>query len=221
MATHARVCLLQRELAPLKCDAFTEKHYYAEAIRGSNAKKEKLPFDLGHRYGPVFRITKEERDRQVAAYRAIRLSEVAGLPPSVNYMVVASDILKLAADRLSVMDPEVAARLILRVSNDDTHVLSRTRVATMPMDSVKRLVRVCNGAIEYALPRIAGGRQRAIVWIERLRVVLEALSRPVLRLDPEMAEIVFNQALEYYRSVIDEKPSLCHLQVRSLSNGKS
>ena len=198
-----------RELTSLKCNAFAEKHDYADAIRGHNDKKEKLPFDLGHRYvpvfpnryGPVFRISNEERDRQVAAYRAIRLSEVAGLPPSVNYMAVASDILKLAADRLSMKDPEMAARLILRVSNyDDTHVLSRTWVATMPMDSVKRLVQVCNSAIEYALPRIAGGRPRATFCLRRLRVVLEALSRLVLRLDPEMAEIVFNQALEYYRN---------------------
>lgn len=194
-----------RELTSLKCNAATEKNYYAEAISGRNDKKEKLPFDLGHRYGPVFHISNEERDRQVAAYRAIRLSEVAGLPPSAKRFGIASDILKLAANKLSLNDPNMAARLVLRVSNYDqdvtlTRVFSRTRVATMPMDSVKRLVQVCNGAIEYALPQIAGGRPRAIFWIERLRVVLEALSRLVLRLDPAMAEIVFNQALEYYRN---------------------
>ena len=194
-----------RELTSLKCNAFVEKHDYADAIRGHNDKKEKLPFDLGHRYEPVLLISNEERDRQVAAYRAIRLSEVAGLPPSAKRFGIASDILKLAANKLSLNDPNMAARLVLRVSNYDqdvtlTRVFSRTRVATMPMDSVKRLVQVCNGAIEYALPQITGGRPRAIFWIERLRVVLEALSRLVLRLDPAMAEIVFNQALEYYRN---------------------
>ena len=194
-----------RELTSLKCNAAAEKNYYAEAISGRNDKKERLPFDLGHRYGPVFRITNEERDRQVATYRAIRLSEVAGLPPSANHFVIASDILKLAANKLSLNDPDMAARLVLRVSDYDqdvtlTRVFSRTRAAAMPVDLVKRLVQICKDAIEYALPRIAGGRQHAIFWIERLRVVLEALSRLVLRLDLEMAEVVFNQALEYYRN---------------------
>ena len=188
----------ERELASLKCNAFVEKHNYAQEIRGNSNKKEKLPFDLGHRYGPVFCILdNEERDRQVAAYRAIRLSEVAGLPPSVNDRVLASDILELAADRLSMVNPEIAARLVLRVSKYDedallTHVFSRTQVASMPKDSVKRLIQACKNAIEYALPRIS--------WIERLRVALEALSRLVLRSGTEMAETVFDKALEYYRN---------------------
>lgn len=194
-----------RELTSLKCNAFVEKHDYADAIRGHSDKKEKLPFDLGHRYGPVFRISNEERDRRVAAYRAIRLSELAGLPPSANSLVLASNILDLAADRLFMVDPEMAVLLVLRFSHDGenltfTRVLSRTQVASMPGNSVRRLVQVCNNAIEYALPRIAGGSPRAIFWIERLCVVLEAFSRLVLRSDPEMAETVFNKALEYYRN---------------------
>ena len=200
-----------RELASLKCDAFVEKHNYAQEIKGNSNKKEKLPFDLGHRYGPSFRITNEERDRQVAAYRAIRLSEVAGLPPSANDLVLASGILDLAADKLFMVDPEMAVLLSLRFSHSGedltlTRVLSRTQVASMPGDSVRRLVQACNNAIEYALPRIAGGRQHAIFWIERLRVALEALSRLVLRSDPEIAEAVFNKALEYYRNdhVVDD-----------------
>ena len=214
-----------RELTSLKCNALVERHDYADAIRGHNDKKEKLPFDLGHRYGPVFRISNEERDRQVAAYRAIRLSEVAGLPPSANSLVLASNILDLAADRLFLVDPEMAVLLVLRFSHDGenltfTRVLSRTQVASMPGNSVRRLVQACNNAIEYALPRIAGGRQHAIFWIERLRVALEALSRLVLRSGPEMAEAVFDKALEYYRNdhVVDdwwlEKP-IHHILKRS------
>ena len=191
-----------RELASLKCDASTEKHWYAEAIKDSDKKNEKLPFDLGHRQEDTIHISNAEYDRQIAAYRAIRLSEVAGLPPIVNHF--ASDILKLAAGKLSMTDPEIAARLVLRVLNYDqdpllTQVLSRTRVAAMPVNSVRRLTQVCNSAIEHALPH-AGGPKRTIFWTERLSVVLEALSRLVLRAEPEMAETVFDKALEYYRN---------------------
>ncbi len=194
-----------QELASLKCDAFTEKHWYAEAIKGSEEKKEKLPFDLGQGQGYHFHLSNAEYDRYIAAYRAIRLSEVAGLPPSTSSFVVASDILKLAADRLAMTNPEMTARLILRVLNYDgdsmlTHVLSRPRVAAMPVDSVERLIQVCNNAIEYALPWISGGRRHAMFWIERFRVVLEVLSRLVLRSDPETAETIFDKALEYYRN---------------------
>ena len=194
-----------RELASLKCDASIEKHWYEQAIKGSDTKQEKQPFDLGQRQGYHFHLSNAEYDQQIAAYRAIRLSEVAGLPPIANRFVVASNMLKLAADRLALTDPEMAARLILQVSDYDedpmlTQVLSRPRVAAMPVDSVKRLIQVCNSAIEYALPRITGGRQRAIFWIERLRVALEVLSRLVLRSEPKMAETVFDKALEYYRN---------------------
>ena len=190
-----------RELASLKCDASIEKHWYEQAIKGSDTKQEKQPFDLGQGQGYHFHLSNAEYDQQIAAYRAIRLSEVAGLPPIANRFVVASDMLKLAADRLAMTDPEMAARLILRVSDLDedpmlTQVLSRPRVAAMPVDLVKRLIQVCNSAIEYALPRITGGR----FWIDRLRVVLEVLSRLVLRSDPEMAETVFDKALEYYQN---------------------
>ena len=194
-----------RELAALKCDASIEKHWYEQAIKGSDTKQEKQPFDLGQGQGYHFHLSNAEYDRQIAACRAIRLSEVAGLPPIANRFVVASNMLKLAADRLAMIDPEMAARLILRVLDYDedpvlTHVLSRPRVAAMPVDSVKRLIQVCNSAIEYALPRITRGRQRAIFSIERLRVALEVLSRLVLRSDPEMAETVFDKALEYYQN---------------------
>ena len=193
-----------RELAPLQCDATMEIHWYAEAIKGSNERKEKVPFDLDRRQGYHIHFSSGD-DRHIAAYRAIRLSEVAGLPPKTKYFTVASGILKFAADKLAMTDLEMAVRLVLRVFDFDqdivlTHVLSRPRVAAMPVDSVERLIQVCNNAIEYALPRIAGGRPHAIFWIERLRVALEVLSRLVLRSDPKMAETVFGKALEYYRN---------------------
>lgn len=196
-----------RELASLKCDASTEKRWYAEAIKGSDKKNEKLPFGLGHQQGDTIHISNAEYDRQIAAYRAIRLSEVAGLPPRGNFFVVASDILKLAAGKLSMTNPEMAARLVLRVSDYEdpvlTQVLSRTRVATLSADSAKTLAEICNSLIEYALPRMVGTAARGnypIFWIERMGVAMQALSRLVLRLDPDTAEAIFNKALEHYRN---------------------
>ena len=190
-----------RELAHLKCDARAEMHAYTEAIKGGNNRKEKQSFDLGGSPNREIHWSSAEYNRQIAAYRAVRLIEVAGLIPAN-----CQSILELAANNLSALHPELAVRLVLRISSYDenptlTHVLSRTRVAAMPADLVSALTQTCVGVIEYALPRIVGtGRQSIISWIERLRVAIEALSRLVLRLEPEMVEEIFKKALEWYQN---------------------
>ncbi len=123
-------------------------------------------------------------------------------------MQVSTDILKSAAESLAVLYPAMAARLVLRVSTDDQdktfmRVLSRTRVAALSADSASTLAEICNSVIDYALPRIVGTDARGhhpVFWIDGMRVAMEALSRLVLRLEPEMAEAIFNKALEHYRN---------------------
>lgn len=196
------------ELAPLKCNALMEKHHIANAIKGKRETEEAPVFDLGRRQGSGFRWSNEEFERLIAAYRAIRLSEVAGLPPSVNHVNVATDILKLAAESLAVLDPEMAARLVLRVSTEEgdktlKRVFSRPRVAVLSADSAKALAEICSSVIEYALPRIVGTDARGhrpVFWIDRMRVAMEVLSRLVLRLAPDMVESIFTKALEYYQN---------------------
>ena len=78
-------------------------------------------------------------------------------------------------------------------------VLSRVRVATIPLEAVDRLSKSCVDAIEFMLPRIAVSDAR-IHWLARLPVVVEALSRFVLRLDPEQVDSVFSEALGWYES---------------------
>ena len=190
-----------RELAHLKCDARAEMHAYTEAIKGGNNKKEKQSFDLGGSPNREIHLSSAEYNRQIAAYRAVRLIEVAGLIPAN-----CQSILELAANNLSALHPELAVRLILRISSYDenptlTHVLSRTRVAAMPADLASELTQTCVGIIGYALPRIVGtSRQSIISWIERLRVAIEALSRLVLRLEPKITEEIFKKALEWYQN---------------------
>ena len=197
---HSRFHRRWRELASRKCDASEERRVLSNFISGQGKKSKPPVFDLNVRRRPGFHFSDEQHRRWTAARRAIRLSEVAGLPPSM-----ASDILTIAADELAEIEPEMAVRLVLRTVNYDRNetlqcVLSRVRVATMPQDLADHLVDLCEGVIQYALPllRSPGASVGTISWVERLRVALEVTSRLVLRLNPEQAEIVFDKAMNYY-----------------------
>ena len=203
-----------RELAPLKCNALSERRAYIDAVEEKNTKEEPYPFDLGMRPPRMFSFSHGDYNynKYITIYRMIRLSEIAGMPPAVDHMDIASDILKLAADKLSVLDIEdediaMAARLILRAVTYDKdkilmRVLSRTRIAVLPTKYAKILSEICNSGIDYALPRMAGadGRKRNLFWILRMRVFIEVNSRLVLRLDSDTAEVILDKALGYYRT---------------------
>lgn len=204
------------ELAPLKCNAWMEKQQIADALK-SNEKKNNAPsFDLGIRQSAGVSFSNENYNRWVSARRAIHLSEVAGLPPTVNDLNVAVQLFALAADELSTLEPEMAIRLVLRGCKSDKdktlmRVLSRSCVAALPENSAKALVEICISVIEYTLPKIAsaGTGKRPIFWIGRMLVAMEALSRLVLRLGSERAELIFNKAMELYRnSQVAQEPWL-------------
>ena len=188
-----------RELSSMKCDALSEKHAYAGALRPETERETGPPFDLEIRTLPGHRFSNAKHNRWVAARRAIRLSEVTGLPtPGL-------DILKLAATELSATEPEMAVRLILRTLNYDgdpslKRILSRPKVAMMPVDLANTLTHLCASVLEHALPRIsvAGAVKRPVFWLERMRVAMEALSRLVVRLESDRVEETFNEALKYY-----------------------
>ena len=195
-----------RELALRKCDALSEKDDLSKSISGRGEEIKPPVFDLNVRRGLGFRFSNEQNRRQIAARRAIRLSEVAGLPPSAFDLTMASDILKLAADELAVVEPETAARLVFRTVDYDQdavlqRVLSRPRVAMMSQKIVEDLIHLCNGVIQYGLPRLSATTVRigTISWTDRIRVALEAMSRLVLRLDPKQVEAIFDTTLDYYR----------------------
>ena len=211
------------ELTRLKCNAFMEIRHYTEAITGNQEKRSGPPFDLGVEESPGISFSNAEYDQWVAAHSAIRLTEVAGLPPYNQDLGVASNILGLAAEKLSTEEPELAARLVLRISKYDKdntlkYVLSRTRVATMPTYSVKSLVESCLIAIEYALPRIfdVNTGLRKIFWVERLRVFMEVLSRLVVRLEAEIVQAVFKKALKWYENSRIAGDSLLHGPMRNI-----
>ncbi|MCY4354642.1 MAG: SIR2 family protein [Truepera sp.] len=196
-----------RELAPLKCDALSERRDYIDEVEPDEEKKDAPPFDLddpGVRY-----LRFSFLNPRVSARRAVRLCEVAGLPP-----LAASYILKRAARKLSTLEQksereaerEMALRLALRSSGSDResdsplpHLLTRSRLANMPADLARTLANTCARVIKYGLPRMMGGDARADRWMGKVSVAMEVLSRLVLRLKTDRIEVAFDKALEYYR----------------------
>ena len=196
------------ELAAVKCDAMLEMDLISRRIAGKGRSQEAPPFDFGVRPGKSLHFSNERRD--LAAYRAVRLSEVAGLPPVTNYSVteynltidspVASGILSSAAVEMATVEPEFAIRLVLRVSNSETDntlasVLSRSRVAVLSDSSADILTNICINVFKYALPRLIPMEQRPIFWMRRVNVAAEVLSRLALRVSFERAESFLDIAL--------------------------
>ena len=198
------------KLNAIKCDAELEMDLIARRMKGRDKEQEAPHFDLGVRRGEGIRFTNERPD--LDAFRAVRLTEVAGLPPITKYeepvgLSVASDILRLAAVEMASIQPELAIRLVLRVSKSETdetleRVLPRTRAATLSESSVETLSDICICVINYASPRLitADGRSRSFPWITRMRVATEVLSRLALRAMSEKAEGLFDIGLQCVQS---------------------
>ena len=193
------------ELAVLKCNANIERDCYAESLDKRSEDAAGRPFDLGVVPGENITFSNATYHGYLAAYRAIRLTELAGLPPAQGGVAVASGMLGLAASALMPHEPEVATRLILRITTYDkdkrlNSILSRAHVASMPKEAIERLSSNIFEAVDFFLPRISipGGGGREIFWLERLRVAIEALSRLVVRLDEEKARETLDRALGWY-----------------------
>ena len=201
------------KLSSLKCDARSEIEHVRQALRRADEQDEAPPFDVGVRQGTPVRFSNLRHTRLIAAYRAIRLPEVAGIPP-VNSprhsedmpMAMASDLLTLAADELASTNPELSIRLVLRICKYDRdtvlqRVLSRSRIARLKDETIQELARLSVGTIRHALPRLFPdeGPLRGITWVERMRVALEVLSRLILRL-PSLANDALDIGLECYRT---------------------
>ena len=187
------------ELASRNCDAYAEMAGVSKALASKGDSSTPPPFDLGTvREGWILRF--ETGNRLAPAFRAIRLSEVAGLPAAAPQAfpprATGADILQLAGEHLVKSNPELAIRLVLRSCTYDKdkslmRVLSRNHLALLPDDAVQRLVKDCIRVIEYGRPR---------GWVERIRVAMEVLSRLVSRLESDSALETFDYALEVYRN---------------------
>ena len=183
---------------PRKCDAYAERTHIANSLSAKEASSAPPPFDLGTvQDGWTIRFGTDNRLAQ--AFRATRLSEVAGLPAvtpeSFPSRATGADLLRSAAERIVKFNPELAMRLVLRSCTNDEdeslkRVLSRNNLAQLPDDTVQRLVRDCKSVMNYSLSR---------GWVERLRVAIEVMSRLVSRQESDSSLETIDYALEMYR----------------------
>ena len=202
------------ELASQRCHAWNEIDDITSALQGTDERKEAPSFDLGVSHSTTVSWSNKRYTRLVSAYRALRLPEVAGLSP-VNFdkegsgipIGVATGILTLAADELAAYIPELAIRIILRISRYEgdkifLRVLSRTRIASLSDDATETLAQVCRGVIDYTLPRLFTPEEttEGVSSVERLRVAIEILSRLILRVNPERVADALDLGLECYRA---------------------
>ena len=196
------------ELAASKCDAMHERDVITRRISSSRQEEDPPSFDLGRR--TTRHRFSSDYQGEFAAYQAIRLTEIAGLPPRVTNLHefadgqspvhiptnVAADTLREAADKLADWNHELAVRLTLRAANSDTdttlqRVLTRTRVAALTTQQAESLGQPCMNAIANVIPTARHSARQ-----QRLDALVEALSRLVVRMSPDQAEAIFDQALE-------------------------
>ena len=184
------------ELASRRCNAYAEKTEVANALSAKTASDDPPDFDLEIARTSTSRHGTARRSATV--YRAVRLSEVGALSPAsptaFPSRAAASSMFRLAAEQLVMSNPELAVRLVLRsctYEEDETlkRVLSRTRVALLQDDAVRRLVADCLRMVDHNLAKR---------WAERVRVALEVLSRLVLRLGSDAALEIFDYTLKLY-----------------------
>src|SRR5215210_3110709 len=189
---------------------------------------ERLGFDLWHRT----RIGQGERWssrgagwEHLPALQAKRLVEEAGIPPVADRVDLAKTLLLRAAVWLAEPAPGLALGLILRVSNyegDETfdEFFNRSRIALLADSQVDALVDRVELALDHGVPRAAAAmteedNERAHYWLGRMRVVVEVLSRLVMRLDGIRAEQVLERALGYYHLPLFREH---HWLIRPLAN---
>lgn len=196
----ARYYRRMTELALFHCDVREELRYSTDRLTERTERREAPNFDHGIQTHQVS-FSFGNNLRLAAARRAIRLSEVAALPPVANRVKIAQDILSAAADELASSEPRLASVLILRICHDDgdpllRRVLSRGRVAAMPNESVEAIAQSCTRIINYTVPRLGGDT------VETLGVAIEVLSRITLRLGADPAAETFDDALAFYHNEV-------------------
>ena len=189
-----------RELVPMRCDVFGERQSVADGMSRDKAEDDPPPFDINRRRGTSERWS--NYNRHAAVYRAVRLSEMAGLPPVTDQSTVWAEVLKTSAEEIADYDVEFAVRLALRACSGDTdktlgRVLTRARVATIPPEQAGILAKVCQNALGNAMRDKV---TRASATQQRFNTAAETLSRLAIRLEPDKVESILNDAVEYHQN---------------------
>ena len=200
---HNRLALLDRlrQLVPMRCDPFAERQSVTDGMGQDKAEETPPPFDINRNPGTSERWVNYEPLTE--AYRAVRLSEIAGLPPRTGHSNVWAEVLKKAAEEVADYDLELAVRLVLRACDDENdktlqRILTRTRVATMPTDLAETLTRCCLNTLDKVT---SDGVSRASASQQRFNTAAEVLSRLVIRIEQGSVEPILDRALGYCENV--------------------
>ena len=210
-----------RELGRIRCDADQERSSCLDALRPDKEEPERTPFDLDRVEVAGFSWSSRPYERWRAAHRAIRLCDVAALPPRAWGFAIGSPLMEAAIDVLDRTDIELSARLCLRIANYDkdaaiTRVFARHRVATMQDSVISNLRDMCVRSLDYYTGSSRDGGKQSVFEAEKVRVAIEVLSRLVVRLDDREASEVLERSLRLYREPTVAANRLLHEPMRHL-----
>lgn len=189
-----------REFASGRCDPGSEVASYLRSMRPTGGQS--VPsFDLAVKPQEVSESVWRARTRIRQAYRAVRLTELAGFGQSFPG---GERLVTMAAETLSTREPLLSASLSVRTATYDQDArykaaLSRRRVASMEAAEAEELAGNQLDVIQSALARLrtVEGRRR-LFWRERLRVAVETVSRLLPRLPGVKIDEVMSLSLELY-----------------------
>ncbi len=197
-----------REFAPYRCDLLGDIRRHERAAAGPPKKVKPKPFELGAVPGRTIGFSNVPSLRAKAALRAIRFTEVAGVPPAVFGQLqygVGNSLLGAAGEALRPYVPEWTIWLAARCSTGRSdekaaQVFSRSRMAFLGQDLVRELASAQRALILRALERIPPkrGGLGAEFWRVRLGAGMEILSRCVVRLAADDVEDVLELAKRLY-----------------------
>ena len=203
------------ELSSRRCHAWDELDDINRILSPNPSDLGSPAYELGINRTTTTSWSNENYHRMVTAFRAVRISEITGLPP-VNFpdsdfplgAGAATGILKLGAEELITVKPELAIKLALRVFTSESEkglqrIVSRLHVATLEDDVVAKLAQASMSAIDFSLPRLIAPGELAVnqFAIAKIRVACEVLSRLAMRLPQNKLDEVLDLGIRCYRTV--------------------
>ena len=197
-----------REYVPYRCDLLRDIRRHEREVTWPGKKSRPKPFELGAVPGRRVTFSNVPSLRAKAALRAIRFTEVAGVPPAVFgrwQYGVGSALLEGVGEALRPYISQwtiwLTARCATGPSEENAaHVLSRSRMAFLGRDLARELAAAQRALIAKGLEQIPAKRGGIATEFWRVRVTagMEILSRCVVRLPTDEVEEVLELARRLY-----------------------
>lgn len=169
-------------------------------IRVESSRNERPRFDAGA-YSTGITLTSSLEN---AKYDTLRLAETVGLPAQAGPVnVLGSRLLRglELSDDWSEDDMLVGIRILGSSDKLIERMFGRIEAARIPLPTVEKLIEVLRRAITFGRPRFtkidnAGRLINDQVWVDRVRALVEILSRLEVRLTGKKAIAAFREAVD-------------------------